>query len=96
MLIAINGISAINSREAGRVRKFKSMLFLVGISRVLFNVGMIELKRAQASKDEWSCTPAHLDELYAISAILEAAAITVLLFLIHTIQNYMKGNFFNL
>lgn len=93
IFVALIGISAINSRKTQRVSKYKILLFLVGVSRMLFYLGMYIMKKSTSSSNnnDLFCSSIYKDEIYLLSTILEGAVISILIFLIHTVKGYIKG-----
>ena len=91
IFVALIGISAINSRRTQRVNKYKILLFLVGISRMLFYLGMYIMKKSTFNNNDLFCSSIYKDEIYLLSTILEGAVISILIFLIHTVKGYIKG-----
>jgi len=91
IFVALIGISAINSRKTQRVNKYKILLFLVGVSRMLFYLGMYIMKKSTYNtNNDLFCSSIYKDEVYLLSTILEGAVISVLIFLIHTVRGYIK------
>lgn len=89
-LIAIFGISAINSRRLLRVEIYKILLFSIGVARMAFYIGVYKSMKDGLMASV--CNPFYRNDLFIASAVLEGVAIVVLLYLLQTTKNYMKGN----
>lgn len=94
-LVTLYGISAINSRISRRVKKYKFLLYLVGGSRIALFIITMKIVEILSSSTENICSSGYQNGLYTVSALLEGSVIAVLLFLIKTIESYIKskGNY---
>lgn len=88
ILVAFIGISSINSRKSWRVQRYRVLLFLVGLTRMIYYFTTSNMVNEATSIG--SCN-LNQSDIYVASSILEGTAITVLLFLLQTIQNYIQG-----
>jgi len=93
IFVALVGISAINSRKTQRIQRYKLSLFCVGLMRILFYFCMIGLRKKMSSSTQYVCSSVYREDIYVFSAVLEGIAITVLLFLVHIIKDYIHGKF---
>lgn len=94
ILVALVGISAINSRKTQRIFRYKIALFSVGLLRILFYFSVIGLRKRIASNSQFVCNSVYREDIYVFSAILEGIAIAVLLFLVHIIKDYIYGKIY--
>jgi len=91
ILIALVGISAINSRKTQRIQRYKLGMFFVGLLRIIFYFSVIGLRKKIASNSQFACNSVYREDIFVFSAVLEGIAIGVLLFLVHIIKDYIHG-----
>lgn len=91
ILVAFIGISSINSRKAWRVQRYRVLLFLVGLTRMIYYFTASNM--VNMATPSGSCN-LNQNEIYVASSILEGTAITVLLFVLQTIRTYMQGKYY--